>query len=267
MSRIFITGSADGLGQMAADLLIKAGNQVVLHARNNERAEHALKAIPEAESVLTGDLSSIAETIKLAEEVNKFGFFDAVIHNAGVGYKEATRINTIDNLSHIFAVNSLAPYLLTCLINKPKRLVYLSSALHRDGDISLKDLNWKSRPWNGLKAYSDSKLHDLILAFAVARLWPDVYSNAVEPGWVSTRMGGLGATDNLQEGPVTQAWLAGGADVAADVSGKYLYHQEIGKFSEAANDIELQEKFLAECEKISGIKLAVSFPADSFFRS
>ena len=267
MSRIFITGSADGLGQMAADLLIKAGNQVVLHARNDERAEHALKALPGAESVLTGDLCSISETIKLAEKVNNIGFFDAVIHNAGVGYKEAARINTVDNLSHIFAVNSLAPYVLTCLIQKPKRLVYLSSALHLNGDSTLKDLNWESRLWNGLKAYSDSKLHDLILAFAVARLWPDVYSNAVEPGWVSTKMGGAEATDNLQLGPVTQAWLAAGADQAADITGKYLYHQSNGKFTESVKDSGLQEKFLAECEKISGIGLAVSFPANSFYRS
>ena len=267
MSRIFITGSADGLGQMAADLLIKAGNQVVLHARNHERAEHALQALPGAEAVLTGDLSSISETIRLAEEVNNFGFFDAVIHNAGVGYKEAVRINTVDNLSHIFAVNSLAPYVLTCLIHKPKRLVYLSSALHLNGDNTLKDLNWETRPWNGLKAYSDSKLHDLILAFTVARLWPDVYSNAVEPGWVSTKMGGPGATDNLQQGAVTQAWLAAGADQAADITGKYLYHQSIGKFAESAKNREIQEKFLTACEEISGIKLAVSFPANSFYRS
>lgn len=267
MPRIFITGSADGLGQMAADLLIKAGHQIVLHARNESRAEQALCALPGAEAVVTGDLSSIAETIKLAAAVNSLGRFDAIIHNAGVGYKEPARINTIDNLSHIFAVNSLAPYILTSLIDKPKRLVYLSSALHRDGDASLRDLNWEKRPWNGLKAYSDSKLHDLILAFTMARLWPDVNSNAVEPGWVSTKMGGPGATDSLQLGPVTQVWLAAATDAAAEVSGKYFYHQQIGNFSAAANDIELQQRFMAECEKISGVKPDLSFAANSFYRS
>jgi NAD(P)-dependent dehydrogenase (short-subunit alcohol dehydrogenase family) len=255
MSRIFITGSADGLGQMAAKILVKQGHQVVLHARNANRAEDALDAVPGAETVVTGDLSNIAETIQVAEQVNRLGHFDAVIHNAGVGYQEPKRINTVDDLPHVFAVNSLAPYILTSLIDKPERLIYLSSGLHRDGDPSLKDLVWNARSWNGFSAYADSKLHDVILAFAVARKWTGVYSNALEPGWVATKMGGAGAPDSLTDAPITQAWLAVSNEPAAMVSGKYFYHKKLRQFLPAAADEEIQERFLAECERLSGIKL------------
>ncbi len=121
-------------------------------------------------------------------------------------------------------MNTLAPYILTALIERPKRLVYLSSGLHQSGDISLQDLTWEHRAWRGLQAYSDTKLHDVLLAFAVARHWPDVFSNALEPGWVATKMGGAGATDDLDAGHRTQVWLAVSDDPAAMVTGEYFYH-------------------------------------------
>ena len=176
MARVFITGSSDGLGRMAAELLIEQGHRVVLHARNERRGEEALAAVPGAETVVIGDLSSIAQTRGVAEQVNRLGPFDGIIHNAGIGYQEPRRIATEDGLPHVFAVNTLAPYILTALLQRPKRLVYLSSGLHRSGDATLKDLAWEHRPWQGQQAYSDTKLHDVLLAFAVARRWPDVRS-------------------------------------------------------------------------------------------
>jgi NAD(P)-dependent dehydrogenase (short-subunit alcohol dehydrogenase family) len=255
MARIFITGSADGIGLMAANLLIQEGHQVLLHARNQQRAKEAMAKAPGAEGAVVGDLSIIAETIKVAEQVNASGKFDAVIHNAGVGYREPKRMETPDGLAHVFAINSLAPYILTCLIQSPQRLIYTSSQLHRSGDTSLKDLAWKERRWEGFAAYSDSKLHNTILAFAIARKWPSAYSNVVEPGWVATKMGGRGAPDNLEEAPKTQAWLAVSNDPKALVTGKYFYHQKLYQFHPAANDEELQEKFLKECERLTGIRL------------
>ena len=121
MSRIFITGSADGLGQLSAKLLVENGHNVLLHARNSKRGDDAMKKVPGAKNVVIGDLSSIKETIKLADQVNALGAFDAVIHNAGV-YRASAK--------EIFSVNTLAPYILTCLIQKPKRLIYLSSGIH-----------------------------------------------------------------------------------------------------------------------------------------
>jgi NAD(P)-dependent dehydrogenase (short-subunit alcohol dehydrogenase family) len=255
MSRIFITGSADGLGQMAAELLVADGHQVVLHARNKSRAKEALAAVPGAETALAADLSSISETKALADEVNRLGAFDAVIHNAGVGYREPKRAATADGLPEVFAVNSLSTYILTCLISRPKRLIYTSSGLHRQGDPSLKDLAWKERSWSGYQAYSDSKLHDVILAFAVARLWSDVYANALEPGWVATKMGGAGAPDSLEEGPKTQVWLATSNDKQALTTGKYFYHQSPRAYLPAAADSHVQNRFLDACSKFSGVNL------------
>src|SRR5919202_757069 len=187
MARIFITGSADGLGQLAAKALIARGHQVVLHARNERRGREALDKVPGAESVVTADLGSVDETKQLASKVNALGQFDAVIHNAGVYNASA---------EGIFAVNTLAPYILTCLIRRPERLIYLSSDMHLRGRSKLESFKTET----SRISYSDSKLHVLMLCMAAARKWPQVYANAVDPGWVPTKMGGRGAPDDLQKG-------------------------------------------------------------------
>jgi NAD(P)-dependent dehydrogenase (short-subunit alcohol dehydrogenase family) len=255
MARVFITGSSDGLGRMAAQLLVEQGHRVVLHARNEQRGQEAMAAVPGAEAVVVGDLTSIAQTRGVAEQVNARGSFDAVIHNAGIGYRERHRIATEDGLPHVFAVNTLAPYILTALIHRPKRLVYLSSGLHRSGDASLEDLAWEHRPWQGQQAYSDTKFHDVLLAFAIARRWPDVLSNALEPGWVATRMGGAGAPDDLDAGHRTQAWLAVSDDPAATVTGEYFYHMRLRAPNPATRDVERQEKLIEACAGFCGVEL------------
>ncbi|HEX4783227.1 MAG TPA: SDR family NAD(P)-dependent oxidoreductase [Candidatus Sulfotelmatobacter sp.] len=255
MARVFITGSSDGLGRMAGALLIEQGHRVVLHARNEKRGKDAMAAVPQAETVVIGDLSSITQTRGVADQVNKLGVFDAVIHNAGVGYREPRRIATEDGLPHVFAVNTLAPYILTALMQRPKRLVYLSSGLHRNGDPSLKDLAWEERAWEGQQAYSDTKLHDVLLAFALARRWPRVFSNALEPGWVATKMGGVTATDNLDEGHRTQVWLAVSDDAAAKVTGEYFYHMRLRSPKAATLEPERQEMLLEACARFAGITM------------
>jgi NAD(P)-dependent dehydrogenase (short-subunit alcohol dehydrogenase family) len=191
----------------------------------------------------------------LAEQANERGRFDAVIHNAGVGYREPRRVETADGLSHVFAINVLAPYLLTALMTRPARLVYLSSGMHRGGDPSVDDLQWRQRRWSGAQAYSDSKLLDLVLTMAVARRWPDVLANAVEPGWVPTKMGGAGAPDDLERGDETQAWLAVSDEPAALVSGRYFYHLAERAHNPAADDPAVQEALLAACDQLTGVAL------------
>jgi NAD(P)-dependent dehydrogenase (short-subunit alcohol dehydrogenase family) len=255
MARVFITGSADGLGKMAAELLIEQGHEVVLHARSEARAEEAKRNVPQAQAVVVGDLSSIAQTRSVAEQVNALGTFDAVIHNAAVGYKEPQRVETVDGLPHVFAVNTIAPYVLTALIHKPKRLIHLSSILHQDGDPTLEDPSWQSRVWDGRQAYCDSKLHDVLLAFGIARRWPDVLSNALEPGWVQTKMGGAEATDDLNQAHRTQVWLAATDDPEALVTGEYFYHLRRKGTLPATRELAKQDQLLAICERLSGIAL------------
>jgi len=164
MARVLITGSSDGLGLMAGELLARDGHELTLHARNEARADDARAALPVAAHVVVGNLASLRGMRQVAEQASKLGRYDAVIHNAGVGYREPHRIQTEDGLSHVFAINVLAPYLLTALMTRPSRLVYLSSGMHRGGNPDVADLQWVGRPWNGSQAYADSKLLDTVLA-------------------------------------------------------------------------------------------------------
>ena len=243
MARVFITGSADGLGQLAALDLIAKGHQVVLHARNRERSQEALAKIHGAEAIVTGDLSNTEETKQLAEKVNTLGTFDAIIHNAAVYNAPAKQLLT---------VNTLAPFILTCLIQRPKRLIYLSSGLQKSGSSKLDSFKTKVDSIT----YSDTKLHILMLCKAIARKWADVYANALDPGWVPTKMGGSGAPDDLIKGYETQVWLATSNDSEAKVTGCFFYHQRQKPSNPEADDIIKQERFLKVCEDITG----VSFP-------
>lgn len=242
MANIFITGAADGLGQLSAAALIAQGHMVALHARNAERAKLAIQKNPKAITCFTADLSSMPETIQLAKEVNDWGNFDVVIHNAGV-YRATSK--------EVFSVNTLAPYILTSLIHKPRRLIYLSSGMHLHGDAKLeyfdKDINQIN--------YSDSKLHVLMLCKAVARKWPEVFCNTVNPGWVPTKMGGHGAPDDLQKGYETQVWLAVSNDENATVSGQYFFHKDHSRYNSLVDDAVLLDEFLSACEDITGIGL------------
>jgi NAD(P)-dependent dehydrogenase (short-subunit alcohol dehydrogenase family) len=254
MARIFISGSSTGLGFMAAELLATQGHQVVLHARNAARAEVARRVLPKAEAVVVGDLETIAGAKALAARVNELGRFDAVIHNAAVGYREGQRLTT-DGLPHVFAINTLSAYILTALIEKPERLVYLSSGMHHHAEANLDDLLWRKRRWNGSAAYAESKLHDAMLAFAIARRWSDVFSNALEPGWVPTRMGGPAAPDDMDQAHRTQAWLATSDDPQAQVSGEYFYHLRPLAPNPQADDAVLQHRLIELCEKLSNVHL------------
>ncbi len=252
--RIFVTGSSDGLGLEAARQLIALGHRVVLHGRNRKRADDALAAAPGAEAAVVGDVSIIAETRALAEQVNTIGACDAVIHNVGIGGRSGGE-RTVDGLAPIFAVNTLAPYILTALIRKPRRLVYLSSSASRGVRLDPANLALGGPGVDGWSAYGASKLEDVLLAFAIGRRWPGIMSNAIDPGWVPTQMGGTGAPDSVTEGAGTGVWLATSDQAAAQVSGRFFFHKREQAPNPEANDRSLQDRLVAECERVSGLRI------------
>src|SRR5882724_6746159 len=220
MARILVTGSTTGIGLETARTLQGLGHDVVWHARSKERAAD----LGSDAEVVVGDLASLQQ-----------------------------RRETGDGIERIFQVNVLAPYVLTALMARPQRLVYLSSSLESGGLADLADLQYRAKPWDGRQAYSDSKLHDVALAWAVARRWPDVYSNAVDPGWVRTRLGGPYAIDDLPIGADTQVWLATGAGGAL-VTGRYFKRRRVQRPNPAAGDIRYQDGLLRACADLSEVE-------------
>lgn len=254
MARVLVTGSTDGIGLEAARQLLAGGHAVVAHARDDARAAAVRGALPGLADVVVGDLASLHQTRALAATAAAAGPFDAVIHNAGIG-GGAGRTTTADGLEQIFQVNTVAPYVLTALMPRPRRLVYLASGLEAQGRVALDDLQWTTRPWQGMQAYSDSKLYDVMLAFAVARLWPDVIATAVDPGWIKTKLGGPDAWDDVPEGAATQVWLAVSDEAPALVSGRYLKRFGALEANPAASDVALQEALLGRLAELTGVAL------------
>jgi NAD(P)-dependent dehydrogenase (short-subunit alcohol dehydrogenase family) len=241
MARVFITGSADGLGRAAAQTLLDDGHEVVVHARNNDRLTAVRDLIDRGAAAVVGDLSDPDQTRGIAGQVNALGRMDAVIHNAGV-YTGP----------QVMPVNIVAPYLLTALVDRPQRLVYLSSGDQRRGRARLTGIDWSGRTTG---SYPDSKLFVTTLATALARLWPDVLTNVVDPGWVPTRMGGPGAPGDLRLGHLTQEWLATSDDPDARTSGGYWHHQRRLKPHPAVHDRGFQDQLLAGLAGFTGTPL------------
>lgn len=242
MARVFITGSTDGLGLAAAETLLREGHEVIVHARSAERLPAVQHLLDRGAQCVLGDLAVTADTRQIAEQANGIGGIDAVIHNAGVLSGPA-----------LLPVNVVAPYLLTALIPGPLRLVYLSSGMHRGGTTGLDGLDWAGRTTTA--SYSTTKLQVTALSAALARLVPHVASNAVDPGWVPTRMGGRSAPDDLELGHRTQEWLATSDDPEALSSGGYWYHGQRQTPHPAANDPRFQDALLARLAEHTGVAL------------
>ncbi|KAI1403531.1 NAD(P)-binding protein [Hypoxylon fuscum] len=257
MARIFITGSSDGLGLRSAQALIKRGHDVYLHARNSQRAQDARAACPEAKDVFVADLTSTEETKALAAQLSQTGPWDSIVHNAGL-MNGVSHLKGKEGIPALFAVNTLAPYILTSLIDPPpKRYIFLSSGMHHGGDSSLRNLQQCT--------YSDSKLHNILLAFWFANrlAGKGVQSNALNPGWVPTKMGGWSAPDDIDAAIDTYVLLAEGSGAAEGKTSKFWYQSREGKsggsgretgYKSVADDEAKQSQLIEALEKISGVK-------------
>jgi len=240
MSRIFISGSTDGLGFLTANSLLDQGHEIIVHSRNFERLKAIQPLLDKGAMSVIGDLSILAQQFSVAEQVNHFGQIDVVIHNAG----------TLSG-NDVLSVNVIAPYVLTALITKPSRLIYLSSSMHFDGKESLSGIDWYGNTHN----YSDSKLFVTTLANAIARHWHDVSSYSVDPGWVPTKMGGKEAPDDLVMGYQTQEWLAITENMATIESGTYWHHQKPLQPHVASQNEKFQDELLNALAAVTGISI------------
>lgn len=246
MSRVLVTGSNDGIGAEIARILTAQGHDVIRHARNAERAGGS--------RFVVGELSSLRSTRAMAADVLRLGAPDVVVHNAGWGSKDESRPVTEDGLEKTFQINALAPLLLTALLPKPRRIVFVSSDSIVRGKIRLDDLQHKQE-WSQDSAYADSKLAMTALAFALARRWPDVLSNAVHPGWVSTKMSGYAAPLTVAQGADTPAWLAVSDDPAARVTGTFFQDRKAIEVNPQASDPPVQDALLTRCLELCAADL------------
>lgn len=241
MSSVFVTGSADGLGRATAQTLLREGHRVVVHVRGKHRLDAVKDLLAQRAAVVIGDLGDLEQTRGVADQVNALGPMDVVIHNAGVYTGPA-----------LLPVNVVAPYVLTVLIQSPARLIYLSSGMHRGGSPRLDGMDWNGHRVSA--SYSDSKLFVTTLAAAVARRWPDVFSNSVDPGWVPTKMGGPNAPGDLRLGHLTQEWLATSDAPEACTSGGYWHHQRRIEPHPSVHDVTFQDRLLGELARATNIR-------------
>ncbi|MEH0509716.1 SDR family NAD(P)-dependent oxidoreductase [Streptomyces sp. B21-106] len=233
MAMILVTGASSGLGRHTADALADEGHDVVVHVRDPARLSDG--NVARWKGVVAGDLAVLDEIRAVARQARAFGRFDVVVHNAGV-------LHSPD----VSTVNTVAPYVLTALMDRPARLVYLSSSLHRTGSTDLARLS------AGTASYDDSKLWVTTLALAFASRWAGTSSHAVDPGWVPTRMGGAGAPDDLTAGHRTQTWLATHPDVTPRTGG-YWHHRRTQTPHPASRDEGFQARLLQTLESHTGI--------------
>jgi NAD(P)-dependent dehydrogenase (short-subunit alcohol dehydrogenase family) len=239
MTRVLVTGSTDGIGLRTAQLLVARGAEVVLHGRSAEKLAAARQSIGAGVvDALTADLSDLDEVAELAAAAPPI---DVLINNAGI-YARERRV-TVDGQESTWAVNHLAPTLLTSLL-LPKlpdggRVVFVSSIAHRNGRINLGDPNFERTPWNHYHAYSNSKLANLLMAREWARRVPRIDFFALHPGVVGTKLLTQGfrmdGRDSLDEGAVTSVFAALDPSLRGH-SGAYLAREAIAEPESVGTD-------------------------------
>jgi len=279
---VLITGATSGIGRATALGLARMGAHLAITGRDRGRTEDAAREIRAAGGgevdVLVADLSSQSEVRRLAEEVlHSLSRIDVLINNVG-GYWD-TRHVTVDGLERTFALNHLAPFLLTNLLldklkqSAPARVVTVSSNAHAAGRIDFGDLQGE-RSYSGARAYSQSKLANILFSYELARRLPatSVTANALHPGLVNTSFGAedpAGVQKLLvpllrpfmkspARGAATSIHLASAADLER-VTGRYFANSKPTRSSKPSYD----EAAAARLWQVSGDLVDLTTAADT----
>ncbi len=255
MSTICLTGSTDGIGLAAARTLLARGERVIVHARSAERGQGVLDELAAAgdAALVCGDLTRLSEVRDLARQIAEHGPLDALVHNAGVWIRDDTARVTADGFETTFAVNVLAPHLLTALLadSLTGRLLWLGSGMAASGRPKPSALGGARDP---RQAYADSKACDLALAGAWGRRLPHVRSAAVDPGWVRTKLAGGSAPGEVEQGADGVVFCATEADLAA---APYWKDRRPEPVPGRLRDVALQDAVAAACDRLVGLPARV----------
>jgi len=262
---ILITGSTDGIGKQTALDLAQTGATILLHGRNPARGERVLHEIQNATEngrleIFIADLASLKQVRSLAEQVHqKHNTLDVLINNAGV--YENTRQTTQDGFEMTFAVNHLAPFLLTLLLldllkrGAPSRIINVTSMSHASS-IDFENLQGEKH-FSGYEAYSLSKLCNILFTYKLARKLEGtgVTANCLHPGVISTKLlktgWGMGGSP-VTQGSKNSAYLATAPELD-NVTGKYFMNRKQKKSSGISYDQEIQTKLWQISEQLTGI--------------
>ena len=249
MAVICITGSSDGIGLATARVLVADGHRVLIHARNRDRGRPVLEQLRGETTLVTGDLAQLDEVHRLADQIHANGPVDALVHNAGIWVRGNTPRTTADGLETTFAVNVLAPHLLTSLLaaELQGRLLWLGSGSANFGRPDPATLGGPQEP---SRAYSDSKACDVALALAWSRRLPGVASAAVDPGWVKTKLASAGAPGDVTSSADTLAYCCTQADLA---SAPYWKHRAPTPIPRHLQNEALQDAIASACDRLARI--------------
>ena len=265
---ILVTGSTDGIGRATAQALAERGCAVIVHGRNERRAQEAARTIAAASgngsvTAVAGDFGSLAEVRAMAEQILRTrARLDVLINNAGIAVRR--RRSTGDGFESTFAVNHLAPFLLTNLLldrlreSAPARIVNVSSGVHTGGRIDFDDLQME-RGFDGWQAYSNSKLANALFTCELARrLDPAaVTANYLHPGVIDTKLlhVNFGGGAPVADGARTPVHLALAPELAS-VTGCYFVDRRQARPASATGDVHLAADLWRVSSTLTGLDQA-----------